>query len=280
MSKSKRLNTGLFIDFENIWLTILEKYANRPDFSFLVKAAREYGHLVERKAYADFFKFSNGSIGIELTVNGILQITAPGWANGDGNYKSISDEVMMMDIIRTLPYKGQHRIDTYILATCDGHFIPLVAELKRWDKQVVVLGVPGKTSQPLRQCCDDFASCVPPHFREKPAEPPQEITSKNGKGEGLIDHDLIMSTLTTLEQERPHVSIGLVLHQLRQEAQSRGNTLPPEELQRYCTEKLEDFLQQQGIYERYEFQNGHREKNVGLRRKADSGRIACSNSRA
>jgi|GEM_PF-4014892 len=141
MNKSKLEKVSTFIDLDNVV---------DVDLEVLLKAARSRGRIVLANAYANFKRYEDCLIQ-KLFAEGIKLIHVPHLNNGG---KSCVDEVMATDIA-DLPHI-RREVDTVIIATGDGHFLPAVHALHRHGKKVVLASSPDSTNALLREAVDEF----------------------------------------------------------------------------------------------------------------------------
>ena len=144
---------GFFIDTQNLYHSAKNLYDDaRVNFGAMVKDAVAGRKLVRALAYvistktgeeSSFFD-ALGKIGIETRVKELQEF----WG---GAKKGDWDVGMAVDAIRLAP-----KLDTVILATGDGDFIPLVEYLQNQGCQVEVVSFGKSTSGKLKEAADDF----------------------------------------------------------------------------------------------------------------------------
>ncbi|MDE1970729.1 MAG: NYN domain-containing protein [Patescibacteria group bacterium] len=144
---------GVLIDVQNLYHSAKNLYNARVNFKELLNAAtakrrlvRAFGYVVKSDipaGEASFFDALEKS-GLELKMKD-LQIF-PGGAK-----KADWDVGMAVDAIRIAP-----SLDTVVLITGDGDFIPLVEYLKNIGKQVEVIAFGKSASGKLREAADEF----------------------------------------------------------------------------------------------------------------------------
>ena len=52
-------DVAVFIDFENIYISVLAEYDVNPDFEALIEKAEEFGRVSVAQAYADWTPYSH-----------------------------------------------------------------------------------------------------------------------------------------------------------------------------------------------------------------------------
>ncbi len=141
---------GLFIDLENIRYSYLNVYHIEPDIAGFIEKARKHGRVSVALAYADFSEHPQW-VRRALDVAGIAARDIPVRRfvrEGQDRLKSSADLHMLMDIMETALDRPQ--VTTYILMTGDSDYIRVVTWIKnRFDKRVIVSGVPGTISSDL-----------------------------------------------------------------------------------------------------------------------------------
>ena len=151
--KHKSQRVGIFIDTQNLYHSAKNLYRAKVNFGAVVKEALAGRSLIRAVAYVirteseeekGFFEALN-KLGIETKVKDI-RIFAGGAKKADW------DIGMAIDAIAMAP-----KLDTVILATGDGDFVPLVEYLKFTQGcQVEVIAFGKSSSGQLREAADDF----------------------------------------------------------------------------------------------------------------------------
>lgn len=151
--KHKSQRVGIFIDTQNLYHSAKNLYKAKVNFGQVVKDAVAGRTLIRAVAYVirteseeekGFFEALN-KLGIETKVKDI-RVFAGGAKKADWDLGTAIDIVAM----------GQ-KLDTVILATGDGDFVPLVEYLKyAHGCQVEVIAFGKSSSGQLRDAADDF----------------------------------------------------------------------------------------------------------------------------
>lgn len=151
--KHKGQRVGVFIDTQNLYHSARNLYGARVNFGAIMKEAVGGRELIRAFAYvitteagdeANFFEALT-KLGIETKTKD-LQIFFGGAKKGDW------DVGMAVDAMRLAP-----KLDTIILATGDGDFVPLVEYLKNTvGVQVEVISFGKSSSGKLRESAEDF----------------------------------------------------------------------------------------------------------------------------
>jgi len=151
--KHPEQRVGVFIDTQNIYHSAKNLYHARANFGNILKDAVAGRRLIRARAYAvttetgeekGFFEALE-KIGIEMRLKD-LQVFSGGAKKADW------DVGMAVDAITASP-----GLDTIILVTGDGDFVPLVRYLQNHDGcQVEVVSFGRSTSAKLKEATDDF----------------------------------------------------------------------------------------------------------------------------
>ena len=150
--KHKEQRVGIFIDAQNLYHTAKNLYQARVNFGQVVKEVLAGRTLIRALAYVittesgeekAFFEALE-KVGIETKTKD-LQIFI------GGSKKADWDVGLAVDAIKLAP-----KLDTVILATGDGDFVPLVEYLQTVGVQVEVVSFGKSTSGKLRDIVDDF----------------------------------------------------------------------------------------------------------------------------
>lgn len=151
--KHKEQRVGIFIDTQNLYHSAKNLYRGRVNFGAIMKEAVANRSLIRAIAYVittdsgdekNFFE-ALGKLGIETKTKN-LQIF------GDGAKKADWDVGLAVDAIKLAP-----KLDTIIIASGDGDFIPLVEYLRtNQGCQVEVIAFGRSSSSKLKEYADDF----------------------------------------------------------------------------------------------------------------------------
>jgi len=152
IAKHKAQRVAVFIDTQNLYHSAKNLYHARVNFAAILKDAlanrtlvRAMAYLVttetgEEKAFLDALT----KMGIELRLKD-LQVFSSGAKKADW------DVGIAVDAIQIAP-----KVDTIILASGDGDFIPLVEYLQASGCQVEVVSFGKSSSGKLKEVADDF----------------------------------------------------------------------------------------------------------------------------
>ena len=151
--KHKEQRVGVFIDTQNVYHSAKNLYNSKANFGQIVKDAVGARSLIRALAYVittesgdekGFFD-ALAKVGIEAKTKD-LQIFAGGAKKADW------DVGLAVDAIKMAP-----KLDTVIIVSGDGDFIPLVEYLQINEGcQVEVVSFGKSTSLRLKEKCDEF----------------------------------------------------------------------------------------------------------------------------
>jgi uncharacterized protein (TIGR00288 family) len=151
-------DVAVFIDFENIYVSVREKFDATPNFEALMERCEDYGRIVVARAYADWYRYPR--ITSALFANNIEPMYVPTYYydKDEGRtgrpIKNSVDMHMCIDAMRTLYTRTN--ISTYVFITGDRDFIALVNCVRQEGKNVVIIGIGGAASSHLAQSADEF----------------------------------------------------------------------------------------------------------------------------
>ncbi len=150
--KHKEQRVGVFIDTQNVYHSARNLYQARVNFGAVLKEAVAGRKLVRAVAYVitteagdekNFFE-ALSKLGIETKTKD-LQVFAGGAKKADW------DVGLAVDAIKMSP-----RLDSVVIVSGDGDFVPLVEYLQTIGVQVEVVSFGKSTSGKLREAVDDF----------------------------------------------------------------------------------------------------------------------------
>ncbi|CAN5292799.1 hypothetical protein BH24ACT19_BH24ACT19_01260 [soil metagenome] len=151
---------AIFIDWENIYISTVTEYGAKPNVSAILEKSREYGRIVSATAYADWTDGDFRQAPPTLYSNGISpRYISARYFPGGRSQKRRTNSIDVMLAVECADFLHYHpQVDTYVLVTGDGDFIPLVSLLRSRGKNVVVIGVSEATSYHLIESADHFIS--------------------------------------------------------------------------------------------------------------------------
>ncbi len=172
----------MFIDWENIKYSLLNRDNRLPNVQALKEAAGRFGRVITAKAYANWQEGQNlrdpndlYSVGIEPIYVPTIFI-GPGDSGIDGGLrrKNSVDIKLAVDVME-FAHAGS-AVQTFVFVTGDGDFIHLVNALRARGKRVVIIGTSWNTSWQLTSSADTFIAYdvdvdpIAPRVQQKPAQ--------------------------------------------------------------------------------------------------------------
>lgn len=151
-------DVAVFVDFENIYISVRNKYDVNPNFESIMDKCQEYGRVTIARAYADWYRYPR--VTNALYANSIEPIYVPTYYydREEGRtgraIKNSVDIHLCIDAMKTL--YTYPNIETFVLVTGDRDFIPLINAVRQHGKRAVVIGVAEAASSHLAQSADEF----------------------------------------------------------------------------------------------------------------------------
>jgi uncharacterized protein (TIGR00288 family) len=206
MAVNEEERIALFIDFENLALGARDR-GGVLDMSVVMDALSERGRIVVRKAYADWNLFAEHRQGVVSQRIEMIEIPQ---RTGIVR-KNAADIKLAVDAIE-LAFQRDF-ITTFVIASGDSDFTPLVLKLREMNKRVIGVGVEGSTSELLPGACDEFlfygrlvgpsgAKGLPGRSKKKPK------AASNGESEADVE-DESPSDLAEIARKVTTTLVGL-----------------------------------------------------------------------
>lgn len=144
---------AIFIDTQNLYHSAKNLYNTKVNFGAIMESALGKRKLIRAIAYVITTEAGDETQFFEaLTKLGIETKTKDLQIFYGGAKKADWDVGLAVDAIRLAP-----KVDTIVLATGDGDFVPLVNFLKEhFGVQVEVISFGRSSSTKLREACEDF----------------------------------------------------------------------------------------------------------------------------
>jgi uncharacterized LabA/DUF88 family protein len=140
---------ALFIDHENLSIGARE-IGRGFDVGPIMDALAERGRVVARRAYADWTLFADDRR--TLTQHNCELIDIP---QRTGTVRKNAADIKLAVDAMELAYERGF-VSTFVIASGDSDFTPLVAALRALNRRVIGIGVKGSTSGLLPPACDEF----------------------------------------------------------------------------------------------------------------------------
>ena len=163
MERDRDAEVAVFIDFENLRYSLLNKHGLSPDFGHIVAKAKKYGRPSVMRAYADFSEHppdqmrSLAVVGIEAISVPVKRSTHRMGGREVERVKNAADMHMALDaLIEAVDADAAGKTKVFLLVAGDGDYVKLVTQLRnRFGQRVVVAGVPGSVSGDLMRAADN-----------------------------------------------------------------------------------------------------------------------------
>jgi uncharacterized protein (TIGR00288 family) len=151
-----RGDVALFMDWENIKLSVVDALGRVPDIQAIKKAARSYGRLALAKAYANWADPRHRGDAEALYNQGIEPVFVPTYVDVRTSEvrKNSVDVRMAIDCIETA-LTSQH-LTTLVLVAGDKDYLHVVNTVRALGKRAVVIAASGSVAYPLTYVPDDF----------------------------------------------------------------------------------------------------------------------------
>ncbi len=155
---SNNHDVAVFVDFENIYISVRNKYDVNPNFESIREKCAEFGRVTIARAYADWYRYPR--VTNALYANSIEPMYVPTYYydREEGRtgkpIKNSVDIHLCIDAMKTL--YAHPNIGTFVLVTGDRDFIPLINTIRQHGKRTVVIGVAEAASSHLAQSADEF----------------------------------------------------------------------------------------------------------------------------
>ena len=140
---------ALFIDHENLVIGARE-IGRGFDVGPIFDALAERGRVVARRAYADWTLFAGDRR--TLVEHNCELIDIP--QRTGAVRKNAADIKLAVDAMELAYERGF--VSTFVIASGDSDFTPLVAALRALNRRVIGIGIKGSTSSLLPPACDEF----------------------------------------------------------------------------------------------------------------------------
>jgi uncharacterized protein (TIGR00288 family) len=144
---------ALLMDFENIAMGAKRAQYKDFDVHLVLRRLLDKGKIVVKRAYADWERYSEYK---RVFHEAAIELNS-------------ADIKLVVDALE-LCYQKEH-LDTFVIASGDSDFSPLVSKLKENNKYVIGVGVKNATSDLLIDNCDEFI------FYEDLVRPPQKTAA-------------------------------------------------------------------------------------------------------
>jgi uncharacterized protein (TIGR00288 family) len=186
---------ALFVDFENLAIGARDRGMDL-DMAVVMDALSERGRVVVRRAYADWNLFSDHRQGV--LAQRIEMVEVP--QRTGMVRKNAADIKLAVDALE-LAFQRDF-ITTFVIASGDSDFTPLVLKLREMNKRVIGVGVEGSTSELLPGACDEFlfyGRLLGPGSGEPSARQRKKRRDDDASGDSTDIARLVTRTLSGLQ---------------------------------------------------------------------------------
>ena len=140
---------AVFIDFDNLAIGAREAKYPKFDVNLMLERLLEKGKIVYKNAYADWSRYIDYKRAVPR--GGVRAHRHPAAPQDRQELRRHPDGRR-----RDGPLLSKEHITTFVIASGDSDFSPLVSKLKENDKHVLGFGVKNSTSELLIDNCDEF----------------------------------------------------------------------------------------------------------------------------
>lgn len=151
-------DVAVFIDFENIYISVRNRYDANPNFESIMDLCQRYGRVTVARAYADWYRYPRVTNALYANAIEPMYVPTYHYDRDQGRtgraIKNSVDMHLCIDMMKAL--YAYETIDTYVLITGDRDFIPLINAVRQQGKRTVVIGVAQATASHLAQAADEF----------------------------------------------------------------------------------------------------------------------------
>ncbi|PDW01991.1 NYN domain-containing protein [Candidatus Viridilinea mediisalina] len=158
MYEQKRPDVAVFIDFENVYVSVRDKLNANPNFEAIMDRCSDLGRVVISRAYADWYRYPRVTSALYANAIEPIYVATYYYDKDVGRtgraIKNSVDMNLCIDAMKTLftnPTVGR-----FVLVTGDRDFIPLVNNIRQQGKEVYIIGIGGAASTHLAQSADEF----------------------------------------------------------------------------------------------------------------------------
>lgn len=151
-------DVAVFIDFENIYISVRSRYDANPNFEIIMDLCQRYGRVIIARAYADWYRYPRVTNALYANAIEPMYVPTYHYDREEGRtgraIKNSVDMHLCIDMMKTL--YAFPNIDTFVLITGDRDFIPLINAVRQLGKRTVVIGVAQATASHLATAADEF----------------------------------------------------------------------------------------------------------------------------
>ncbi|OGC42625.1 hypothetical protein A2Y85_08315 [candidate division WOR-3 bacterium RBG_13_43_14] len=152
MAEFQKEKIALFVDSQNLYYSAKMGYAAKVNYEKLLNLISGKRQLI--KAYAYIVQPPDGDVkpfATSLERIGYIVKTKDVRTRADGSAKANWDMAIALDILGMIDH-----VDTIVLASGDGDFVPLVDFIKNKNKRVEIFSFSENTAYDLKEKADRF----------------------------------------------------------------------------------------------------------------------------
>jgi uncharacterized protein (TIGR00288 family) len=158
MYEQRRPDVAVFIDFENVYVSVRDKLNANPNFEAIMDRCSDLGRVVISRAYADWYRYPRVTSALYANAIEPIYVATYYYDKDMGRtgraIKNSVDMNLCIDAMKTL--FTHTNITKFVLVTGDRDFIPLVNSIRQQGKEVYIIGIGGAASTHLAQSADEF----------------------------------------------------------------------------------------------------------------------------
>jgi uncharacterized protein (TIGR00288 family) len=158
MYEQRRPDVAVFIDFENVYVSVRDKLNANPNFEAIMDRCSDLGRVVISRAYADWYRYPRVTSALYANAIEPIYVATYYYDKDQGRtgraIKNSVDMNLCIDAMKTL--FTNTNISKFVLVTGDRDFIPLVNSIRQQGKEVYIIGIGGAASTHLAQSADEF----------------------------------------------------------------------------------------------------------------------------
>ena len=158
MYEQRRPDVAVFIDFENVYVSVRDKLNANPNFEAIMDRCSDLGRVVISRAYADWYRYPRVTSALYANAIEPIYVATYYYDKDVGRtgraIKNSVDMNLCIDAMKTL--FTNPNISRFVLVTGDRDFIPLVNSIRQQGKEVYIIGIGGAASTHLAQSADEF----------------------------------------------------------------------------------------------------------------------------
>jgi len=138
MYKAESQNTAIFIDYENVYITLGEQYTNIPEAKFtIIDKIRERYRNCAIKTFKLFCDFSTIKESIQELDTRFVELQHVSSIDRSSRHKNACDIAMAVNITKSMILRED--ITRYIVVSSDSDMLPIINELVKNNKLVDVI---------------------------------------------------------------------------------------------------------------------------------------------